>query len=139
MGRFRFRRHKRRGVTYSDYALESFRELGLEKWTIAEIMEINAAELREEVDDVSDIEGRVKGEGNLMWRRAVRKDDKSYLSYEGESDEDDTAASHYVCIYRRATRREIVDYNLEGDALMVVSAMTTEELAVFVQLEGIEF
>lgn len=123
-------KHRRRGVAYSDYALERFRELDLQPWTIAQIMGINAKELRE-IDTATPLEGFVEGQTALMWRRAVsRSAIDSYLAFEAESDDDKHSdAWNYVSVYRWANDDEMIRYELEGDTLLVVSIMTNLELA----------
>ena len=126
-------RHRRRGVAYSDYALERFRELDLQPWTIAQIMEINANELQE-FDKANPLEGFLEGQTAVMWRRAVsRSAIDSYLAFETESDDNKYSdAWNYVSVYRWATDDEMIRYGLEGDTLLVVSIMTNLELAPYV-------
>lgn len=126
------RKPVKRGIAYSDYALERMRQLELQPWVRAEIMEINANEL-EEVHSPNPLEGYVAGHPNVMWRRAVRrKDIQSYLGYEAESDDELSDACNYVSVYRWATDDEAIRYELEGDTLLVVSVMTNLELARYI-------
>lgn len=123
---------RRRGIQYSDYALERFRQLHLQKWVIAEIMRINADEL-EPVQVPNPLEGFVDGHGSMMWRRAVRRADiDKYLGFEIDSPDELSDACNYVTLYRWATTDEIINSQLEGDTLLVTSILSNLELARYV-------
>lgn len=125
---------KKRGVAYSDYALQRMRDLELDRqpWVAAKIMEINAAEL-EEINTATPLQGFIEGHSGLMWRRAVRRNHiESYLQFEGESEDELSDASNYVSVYRWATDEEMINYQLEGDTLIVVSVISNLELAQFI-------
>ncbi|KUI20484.1 hypothetical protein AU192_16400 [Mycobacterium lehmannii] len=138
VGKFWQRKPVKRGVAYSDYALERMRQLELQPWVRAEIMEINANEL-EEVDSPNPLEGYLVGHPSIMWRRAVRRRDiQSYLGFEAESDDELSDACNYVSVYRWATDDEAIRYELEGDTLLVVSLMTNLELARYIDVSSPE-
>lgn len=122
---------RRRGIQYSDYALERFRQLRLQKWVIAEIMGIIADEL-EPVQVPNPLEGFVDRHGSMMWRRAVRRADiDKYLGYETDSPDELSDACNYVTVYRWATTDEIINSQLEGDTLLVTSILSNLELAQY--------
>jgi hypothetical protein len=95
-------------------------------------MEINADELLE-VREPNELEGILKGPFEVMWRRAVRREHlSSYKEFEGNSDDAPSDAWNYVSIYRWATDEEVVEYDLEGDTLLVVSIVSSAYLARFI-------
>lgn len=112
--------------------MERVRDLNLQPWTIAEIMEINADELVE-VKEPNELEGILKGPVAVMWRRAVRRKDlSSFKQFEGNTEDAPSDAWNYVSIYRWATDEEVVENNLEGDTLLVVSIVSSAYLARFI-------
>jgi len=119
-------------VEYSDYALEQFRALNLNDWTIAEIMSINAAELQE-VTTPNPIEGFLEGQRRVMWRRAVRRMAiDSYLQFESDSEDNPSDAWNYVSVYRWATSDEVIQHRLAPQTLLVVAIMSNLQLARYV-------
>jgi hypothetical protein len=95
-------------------------------------MQINADELSE-VKEPNELEGILKGPLPVMWRRAVRRNDlTSFKQFEGNTDDSPSDAWNYVSIYRWATDEEVVECDLEGDTLLVVSIVSSAFLARFI-------
>lgn len=101
-------------------------------------MEINADEL-EEVREPNELEGILKGPVPVMWRRGVRRNDlTSFKQFEGNSDDSPSDAWNYASIYRWATDDEVIEYDLEGDTLLVVSVVSSSYLARFIDLPPVD-
>lgn len=97
-------------------------------------MEINADEL-EPVVETSAIEGFLKGQRVIMYRRAVRRADiGAYTAYEDKSQNDPNKEWLYASIYRWATDEEMNLEGLEGDTLLVTAIMSSNQLAPYIDI-----
>jgi hypothetical protein len=100
-------------VKWSPDAREDLRQI-TDGSVRAEILELAEAELGSPDDPQPGFEGRSTEDGNIFYRRAVRRDELAdFMSWDlDEKDDSRNYAWNYVIIYRYMTMDEVINFGI---------------------------